>query len=239
MRSVFLIIAVIAWYTCQGQKNEEKNSVKSNDSIVKNEIRLPPPMLSGNMSVEEALFKRRSIRNFKNEPLDLKVVSQLLWSVYGVTYVYEKTGLLFKTAPSAGATYPLEIYLLAGNVDSLKPGLYRYIPANHSIVPMMEGDMRNQLTKACYGQDMIDQAPLSIVFTAVYERLTSRYGKRGKDRYVCMDLGHSGQNLYLQATALSLGTCAIGAFEDKAIISLFKLPEEETPLYVMPVGIPK
>jgi len=235
MRNIFFIGLILSFITCNTVYAATQTSADTAINVG-DTIKLPEPALSGNMSVEEALYKRRSVREYNSGQIDLKTTSQLLWSVYGVTMVNEKNGRLFKTAPSAGATYPLEIYLLAGDVESLRPGLYSYIPATHSIVFLIEGDMRKDLTNACLGQDMIDQAPLSIVFTAFYERLTNRYGKRGKDRYVCMDLGHAAQNLYLQATSLSLGTCAIGAFVDDGLINLFKLQKKETPLYVMPVG---
>jgi SagB-type dehydrogenase family enzyme len=202
------------------------------------EIQLPPSSYSGEMSVEEALLTRRSIRNFTNKPLTLQQVSQLLWATYGVTMV-SSSGREYKTAPSAGATYPLEIYLMAGNVEGLSPGLYGYSPGKNTLKIEQKGDLRKATTDACLGQRMITEAPVSIVFSAVYERTTARYGKRGEDRYVCMDLGHAAQNTYLQATAMGLGTCAVGAFEDDQLLKVLKLPDNEKVLYLMPVGYPK
>jgi SagB-type dehydrogenase family enzyme len=190
------------------------------------------------MSVEEALHKRRSIRNFENTSLGLADASQLLWSAYGVTFV-SASGREYKTAPSAGATFPLEIYLLAGKVDGLAAGLYRYMPSNHSLKPMREGDLRLDVSTACLGQKMLADAPLTIVFSAVYKRTTDRYGKRGEERYVCMDLGHSAQNVYLQATAMGMGTCAVGAFNDEQLEKILQLPKDEKILYLMPVGFEK
>lgn len=229
---VLLLIAVFTVALgCSGLSEIAERVPPAGDTI-----KLPDPVLKGSMSVEEVLYTRRSVRQYKDEALDLATAAQLLWSAYGVTKIHEKRGLYFKTAPSAGATYPLNVYLLAGNVTGLEQGLYKYIPESHALVLIMKGDFRKELTSVCYNQDMIEQAPLSIIHTAEYKRLTKRYGKRGEERYVCMDLGHSAQNVYLQATALSLGTCAIGAFNDKMFIKLFELPAGETPLYVMPVG---
>lgn len=227
--ALLILFSVCSIMACNG--NRPVTAIIAGDTI-----KLPEPLLKGTMTVEEALHTRRSIRAYKDEALDLATASQLLWSAYGVTKINEKRGLYFKTAPSAGATYPLDVYLLAGKVTGLEQGLYKYIPESHTLILIMKGDFRKELTRVCYNQEMIEQAPLSIIHTAVYERLTKRYGKRGKDRYVCMDLGHSAQNVYLQATALSLGTCAIGAFNDKEFIKLFGLSPAETPLYVMPVG---
>lgn len=198
-------------------------------------IKLPDPSLAGTMSVEEALYKRRSVREYSKKALTLQQASQLLWASYGVTEI-SRRGRELKTAPSAGATYPLEIYLMAGNVEGLSPGLYRYLPSTHSLQAERLGDFRPGAEDASYNQEMIEDAPATIVFSAVYERTTSRYGQRGRDRYVCMDLGHSAQNLYLQTTAMGLITCAIGAFDDAAMQGVLQLPKEEEILYLMPVG---
>jgi len=199
-------------------------------------ITLPPPKLEGPVSVEQALAKRRSVRSYKKEPLTLAEVSQILWAAYGVTKISPVSGGGLKTAPSAGATYPLEMYLVAGNVTDLALGLYRYKPEDHSLLKISGEDKRAALCKAAWGQDMIEQAPASIIYTAVYERTTARYGSRGKERYVCMDLGHSAQNVYLQAYALGIGTCAVGAFDDNAIKKVLPVSQNEVPLYIMPLG---
>jgi SagB-type dehydrogenase family enzyme len=141
-----------------------------------------------------------------------------------------------KTAPSAGATYPLEIYLVAGEVTDLPDGIYRYIPEDHALVKVGDGDKRSELCRAAHGQDMVREAPASIVYSAIYERTASRYGSRGRDRYVCMDLGHSAQNVYLQAFALGIGTCAVGAFSDEAVKKVMPFAKNEIPLYIMPLG---
>jgi SagB-type dehydrogenase family enzyme len=243
-RLIFLISAfVVACATILAAshlyRNNSPKTIKNISSAQLTDsaaIELPPPSLKGNMSVEEALYNRRSVRNYSNSPLSMEQVSQLLWSAYGVTKTSPGSGLMYKTAPSAGALYPLEVYIIAGNVESLVPGLYQYIPASHTLIHKKTGDLREEVKNACLGQKMIAVAPASIVFTAVYERTTSKYGKRGKERYVCMDLGHSAQNVYLQATAMGLGTCAIGAFNDDVLHKLLDLPDDEEVLYLMPVG---
>jgi len=191
-------------------------------------IRLPEPRLTSNVSLEEVLAKRRSKRAYKREPLTLEEVSQLLWSAYGVT---DPRG--FKTTPSAGATYPLVIYLVAGDVLGLDVGVYRYIPETHSLTLIKKEDVREKLYIACLRQRWVLEAPIDIVLTANFKRTTKVYGKRGI-RYVWMEFGHASQNVYLQATALGLGTVAVAAFYDYLIKEALGIDED--PGYVMPVG---
>jgi SagB-type dehydrogenase family enzyme len=198
--------------------------------------KLPQPKLAGTVSVETALFLRRSIREYENDSITLQDVSQMLWAAYGVTDTTTYVGFYLRTAPSAGACYPFEIYLVAGKVQGLKTGVYKYFPITNSLKLLIDGDIRPQLCNAALKQKFIKNAPASIVWTAVFERTTKKYKERGRERYVCMDLGHSGENVYLQAESLNLGTCAIGAFTDSEIIKLFDLPKEEEPLYIMPFG---
>jgi len=191
---------------------------------------LPPPQVDGNTSVEKALVQRRSRRDFQDKALSSQKLSQILWAAYGVS---SPSGL--RTAPSAGALYPLEIYAVVGNVEGIEPGVYRYIPDEHKIVRLVDRDIRNELSEAALGQSMVADAPVTLVFSAVYERTTSRYGERGFS-YVHMEVGHSAQNVYLQAEALGLGTCAIGAYYVDDVKLLLDLPENEEPLYLMPLG---
>lgn len=198
-------------------------------------IALPIPAFTGNNSVESALKNRRSIRNYKTDSLTLQEILQLLWAAYGPSDT-TKNGFVKLTAPSAGATYPLDIYLIAGNVNGLITGVYKYHPKQHAIQLYIKGDARKELDDATYSQMMVDHAPITIFYAATYERTTQRYGNRGRERYVCMDLGHSAQNVYLQATAMNMGTCAIGAFEDDMVSKILHLPKHQEPLYFMPVG---
>ena len=188
------------------------------------------------MSVEEAIHGRRSIRGFTKGALTLAEVSQLLWSAGGKT-VDGVTGPT-RAYPSAGAAYPLEIYLVAGNVKGVEPGVYRYNWKENSITQIKKGDLRNALAGAAYGQSMMKQAPVTIVITAAFEKTTRRYGERGLKRYVPMDVGHLGQNVHLQAESMGLGTVMVGAFFDNKVAKVLGV-EKEVPVYMMPVGRPR
>ena len=195
-------------------------------------IPLPPPQATGPLSVEEALAKRRSVREYRPEALTLAEVGQLLWAAQGITRPGDH-----RTAPSAGATYPLEILLLAGSVHDLSPGLYRYRPPEHALVPLLEKDLRIKLTADALGQSCVKDGAAALVITAIYERTTGKYGQRGL-RYVHMEVGYASENIHLQATALGLGTVAVGAFHDDRVQELLNLPANEHPLLIMPVGKP-
>ncbi len=176
------------------------------------------------------MVQRRSVRDYTGEPVTLQELSQLLWAAQGIT---DYRG--FRTAPSAGALYPLEIYVVAGNVQDLVPGVYRYKPHEHELVQLMEGDKRDELAGAALGQSFVKEGALVIVFTAIYERTTVKYGERGI-RYVHMEAGHAAQNLCLQVTAMQLGVVTVGAFHDEQVVKLLNLPDNEHPLYIIPVG---
>lgn len=195
------------------------------------EIALPKPDLKGKLSVEEALNSRRSIRDYGKGSLSLRDVSQMLWAAQGIT----KQPQGFRTAPSAGATYPLEIYLVAGEVEGLEAGIYRYIPGRHSLVRAAKGDARARLSAASLGQPWVREAPASLAIAAVYARTASRYGTRAR-RYIDIEVGHVGQNIYLEAESLGLGTVAVGAFDDSAVKKVLGLKRDEEPLYIMPLG---
>jgi len=235
---VLIIIITFCGIESRGQdNNNESGKMKQNDKSTV--IQLPDPEREGIMSVEEALEKRRSVRSYKPDPLSLEVVSQLLWAAYGITKNVDGGPSLrggLRTTPSAGALYPLEIYLVAGDVTGLDPGIYRYDSEYHRLKQEETGDVRKKLSNAALGQSMISNAPACIFYSVIPERTTKKYGERGEKRYICADLGHSAENVYLQATALGLGTCAVGAFEDNRVRKVMKLPPEEDPLYIMPVG---
>ncbi|MFN3383610.1 MAG: SagB/ThcOx family dehydrogenase [Archaeoglobaceae archaeon] len=192
-------------------------------------IKLPEPSLDGKKSLEKTLAERRSIRDYSDEPLTIHELSQLLWSAQGIT---DPRG--FRTAPSAGALYPLEIYVVLGRVEGVKPGVYKYLPQTHEIVRVVEGDMREELSTAAVGQKWVKDAAIDIVITAVYERTTIKYGERGI-RYVHFEVGHVAQNVLLQATALDLGAVPVGAFFDEEVKRLLNLSVEE-PLYIIAIG---
>ena len=189
-------------------------------------ITLPKPKIKSEVSLEETLNKRRSIRNYKRGSLSLDQVSQLLWAASG-------SNQYGRTSPSAGATYPLETYLIVGEVEGLEPGIYHYSPSGHSLEKIKEKDVKKELARAALGQDMIEKAPINIVIGVDYGRTTGSYGQRGT-RYVHMEAGHVGQNIHLQAAALNLGTVMIGAFKDQAVKEVLGIKED--PLYIIPVG---
>jgi SagB-type dehydrogenase family enzyme len=193
-------------------------------------IKLPVPSHDSETSLETALMERRSIRDYTDEPLTLAEISQLLWAAQGITH---PNG--YRTAPSAGALYPLEIYLVSGNVTGLPSGVYRFIPKGHELVKISEGDRRSELCQAALNQKSVEQAVAVIVIAAVYERTMVKYGDRGI-QYVHMEVGSAAQNVYLQAASLDLGTVFIGAFYDEDVKAVVGLPDDEQPLGIMPVG---
>jgi SagB-type dehydrogenase family enzyme len=227
---IFIISIAISVYYLFFQE-----SGKTVQFEVKGIVELPPPVTRGTMSVEEAILKRRSVRSYSNKPLSLEDVSQLLWAAQGIT----DPARGFRAAPSAGATYPLEVYVVVGEngVMGLEKGLYHYRPDKHILEYVFEDDLRSGLSDVALGQSPIREAPISIIIAAVYERTKSRYGERGI-RYVHMEAGHVGQNIYLQAVARGLGTVVIGAFEDSRVQNVLGLPANQNPLYIIPVGYP-
>ncbi len=195
-------------------------------------IALPAPAVNSSFSVEAALLSRRSVRTFNQLALSLDIIGQMVWSAQGVTS--SRGG---RTAPSAGALYPLEINLLIGNVISAPAGLYRYRPADHTLWLRRSGDLRNQLRQVALQQQEIADASAVLIISAVITRTARKYGNRA-ERYVHMEAGHAAQNVYLQAAALGLGTVVIGAFDDDAVKKLLGFDLEEAPIALMPIGYP-
>ncbi|UMZ74274.1 SagB/ThcOx family dehydrogenase [Natranaerofaba carboxydovora] len=183
------------------------------------------------VSIQETIENRRSIRSYQDEKLDLEEISYLMWAAQGITD--SDTG--YRAAPSAGATFPMEVYVVVGDVEELSPGIYRYLPEEHELQLVLEGDFRDDLMGAALGQAPIGEASINIVITSIYERVMSTYGERGI-RYAKIEAGHISQNIFLLSTALELGTVSIGAFEDEDVADILQLEEREEPLYIMPVG---
>ena len=198
-------------------------------------IYLPSPSQKGGMSLGEAISRRRSVRDFSPEPISQSQLSQILWAAQGIT----ETTLKSRAIPSAGATYPLEILVACGRngIEEISAGIYHYNVADHSLSLHHEGDVRLDLAGAALDEAMIYQAPVDIIICALYQRTTRHYGSRG-ERYVHVEVGHAGQNIYLEATALGLATVAIGAFHDEPVREVLRLDKQYTPLYIMPVGKP-
>jgi SagB-type dehydrogenase family enzyme len=235
MKSVGLflsLVLIIAVTGCQPEEVPETKPVseKEDGEVTGITIALPEPRLDGEVSLEQSLLGRRSTRSYTGEPLTLEEVSQLLWAAQGITNTEGH-----RTAPSAGGLYPLELYVVAGDVTGLEPGIYHYLPEHHELALVARGDIRSDLSEAALSQAWVADGAISVVMTAVYERTTTKYGDRGI-QYVHMEAGHAAQNLCLQATALGLGLVTVGAFYVEELVELLNLPDDEIPLYVIPAG---
>ena len=188
---------------------------------------LPQARVKGTLSVEEALAKRRSVRAFLDDTLTLEQLSQILWAAGGIT----EAGRGLRAAPSAGGTYPLEIYL------STPGGVFHYVPAKHVLADMKKEDIRAGLGLAALAQPWITTAPAIVILAAVPERTMHRYGERGR-MYIHMEAGHVAQSIHLQAVAIGLGSVPVGAFNEAEVAKLIGLPPGETPVYLIAVGTP-
>ncbi|MFN2240986.1 MAG: SagB/ThcOx family dehydrogenase [Anaerolineae bacterium] len=189
---------------------------------------LPPPMHASDVSLEEALARRRSVREYSDQALTATEIGQLLWAAQGIT---SEQG--YRTAPSAGALYPLEIYLLTVE------GVFHYEPQHHRLSAIRHGDTREALFRTALEQEPVREAPAVFVVAAVYARTAQKYGEERSPRYVQMEAGHAAQNLLLEAATLNLGAVPIGAFHDQEVQEALGLPADHQPLYLVPVGHPR
>lgn len=229
---VGLVAAIIVIIVSFASVNPNKKTTPMQTQDV---ITLPAPQTSGGISVEKAISQRRSTRDFSNKKLDLNQISQLLWAAQGITGPEGKK----RAAPSAGALYPMEIYAVTGSqVNGLEEGVYHYIPDGHKIKKVSTGDLRAELSSAALNQEWVEEAPLSIVITGVYERTTRKYTHHG-ERYVHIEAGHIGENLFLQAESLDLGMVTVGAFQANQVQKVLNLPNDHQPLYIIPLGYPE
>lgn len=230
---ILIVIAGTAYYFLfmVPENAAKENNFLANEEEYLEEVKLPEPAYESEVSVEEALKERRSVREYKDEPLNITHISQLLWAAQGITQ--EDTG--FRTAPSAGALYPLEVYVAVGNAADLSEGIYRYDPHGHGLYLLQRGDFRDNLYSAALSQPPVREAPAVIIISSVDDRITPRYGERGI-RYADMEAGHAAQNIYLQSVSLDLGIVVIGAFDDEDIGDIVKMTAGERPLYLIPVG---
>jgi SagB-type dehydrogenase family enzyme len=202
-------------------------------AVAADDISLPAPAKTGTLSVEAAMAQRRSVRELTESAVTLNQLSQLLWAAQGIT---DEKGLK-RTAPSAGAKYPIEIFIVAGKVDGLPAGIYRYHPKTHSLVLVKRGDVRPTLCDEAVSQEWVRSAPLDIIITAVYERTRVKYGERA-ERYVHIEVGAVAENVYLEAESLGLATTFVGAFTDEGVKKVLGLGDE-APLGIMPIGVGK
>ena len=196
-------------------------------------MKLPEPKLVGDFSLEKAIYQRRTIRSFDGKALTLKQCSQIFWAAQGIT----EPGGFKRAAPSAGALYPMDVYGVIGNncIEKLHAGVYHYTPAGHTLSLVREGDKRKDVAEASLGQMWMAHAPLTLVITAEYGRITVKYRQRGI-RYAMIEAGHIGQNIFLQAGALGIAAGIVGAFEDQEIIRVLGTRKAHEPLLIMPVG---
>lgn len=199
----------------------------------KPKIKLPQPIFRG-ISVEEAILRRRSIREYSDEPLKLFEVSHILFSAQGITG--EEDRFYLRAAPSAGALYPIEIYPIVHNVDGLEKGIYHYNVKEHSLELIKKGDFRRDIYVAGLYQESLLEAAMVIVYSAVFRRTTYKYGERGY-RYVYIEAGHIAQNVALQCVSLGVSSCVIGAFFDDMVDKLLELDtKEEGSVYIQTIG---
>jgi SagB-type dehydrogenase family enzyme len=203
---------------------KESKKTKSFNNVTDEVIQLPAPLLHGGMSIEETLAKRESTRNFSSQPLTPSEISQVLWAAQGITRNWGG-----RATPSAGALYPLELYLV------LREGLFHYAPRNHQLIRISDHNLINDLASAALGQECIRGSPAIVVITAVYERIERKYGRRG-ERYVKIEAGHTAQSIHLQAVSLGLGSVPVGAFKDDQVQKVLNLPANHEPLYLIPLG---
>ncbi|MBN1870418.1 MAG: SagB/ThcOx family dehydrogenase [Candidatus Omnitrophica bacterium] len=200
---------------------------QSNLSNQAKQIQLPQPDRKGKVPLEETIVKRRSQRTFLQTELTLKQIGQLLWAAQGATGRRDDIDL--RAVPSAGATYPMELYLLTPE------GLFHYVPEGHCLEVVKKEDLRASLSAMTFRQEIVKFAPMTMVITAVYSRVTSKYGERGR-MYAHMEAGHIAQNVHLQAVALGLSSVPMGAFDEEKVKELLSLPADREPLYMVPVG---
>ncbi len=222
MCSHILLIVLLVLAGCAGSDDATREA----DGGTPLRIDLPPPDTTGGFGLADALSSRRSVRDFTDQSLEPAELSQLLWATQGITSEGGK-----RTAPSAGATYPLELYLVTD------AGLHRYDPDQHSLELLAEGDFRAELAAAALDQTSVATAAATFAIAAVYARTQERYGDRA-ERYVKLEAGHAAQNLLLQAVALDLGAVPIGAFRDDEVGQVLQLPADNEPLYLIAVGRP-
>lgn len=224
------LVGMIVWLACAcasappPQPTATPTMVGAKSVALPQVIALPTPRLKSTISLEETLAQRRSVREFSDDPLTIEEIGQLMWAAQGITSPAGQ-----RTAPSAGALYPLEVYVV------LRDGVYHYEPAEHQLRLRLRGDARQALFVAALEQGAVASAPVNIVIAAVYARTSVKYGDRTA-RYVALEAGHAAQNILLQAVALNLGAVPIGAFYDDQVKVALNLPSDHEPLYVIPVG---
>jgi SagB-type dehydrogenase family enzyme len=230
MLIVALMLLAATWLLV-GCTRDEALPEPSGGSVAET-VQLPDPVRDGALSLEATISTRRSVREWGPEAVTLDQLGQLLWAAQGITAEWGG-----RSAPSAGATYPLEVHAVVSTVEGLESGVYRYRPHDHQLVMTIDGDLSDALGRVALDQASVRTAPLNLVITAVPERTAERYGPRA-ERYATLEAGHVAQNVALQAVSLGLGSVPIGAFTDDVAARLLDLPDGEVVLYILPIGIP-
>ena len=226
---------LMAFFLMPFYSNKEATAGKVGDTTGRKErqMNLPKPNLKGDISVEQAIKHRRTVRSYQSKSLTLEQLSQIFWAAQGIT---DDRGYK-RSAPSGGALYPMDVYAIVGDngVKDLKTGIYHYDPHKHTVLLITEGDFRKDIARASLSQMWMARAPINMVITSEYSRITSKYGSRG-ERYAMIEAGHVGQNIFLQAEALGLRAGIVGAFHDKDVIRVMKIRISHEPLLILPVG---
>ncbi len=232
------VLGIIGILVCVGGATGPTDAAKKPETpatehgamdTVRNDVhKLPEPAIAGPVSLEEAMHTRRSVRQFTEQRLTVEEIGQLCWSGQGITD--RASG--FRTAPSAGALFPIELYVVGDN------GVHHYRPREHALRRHLADDVRTALQQASLGQEVIGQAPVCMVVAAVVERTAGKYGRRA-ERYCMIEAGHVAQNILLQATALRLAGVPVGAFDDDAVARALKLPRGQQVLDLLPLGHPR
>jgi SagB-type dehydrogenase family enzyme len=222
----FLFVPILRFKQAFAKQNEDSRG---------GSVKLPSAQSDGEISVEQAIEQRRTVRAFKSTPLELEQLAQLLWAAQGIT----GKGGFKRSAPSAGALYPMDVYIVAGQdgVTQIDAGVYHYQPRGHALSTVAKGDLREALSRASLSQMWMAQAPVNMLITAEYDRAAVKYGKRAI-RYAMIEAGHIGQNLFLQAEALGLKAGIVGAYHDNEVIRVLDIPRAHEPLLIMPIGHP-
>lgn len=222
--AILLIMALLGSAILTWQRRVDRPRARGTE---RGDLRLPPPNTAGGMPLAEALAARRSRREFAAQRLTLDQVAQLCWAGQGITDI--ATG--HRTAPSAGALYPLTIFV----VDSA--GIYEYEPRKHVLQQYLTGDFHRELQAVALDQPCVGAAPVCLVIAMDVARSASKYGSRA-ERYCLLEAGHSAQNVLLQATAIGLAGVPVGAFDDGSVAELLHLPQALRPVYLLPIGFP-
>jgi len=196
-------------------------------------VSLPGP-ISLDVELCSLINNRKSHREFNKQAINLEELSTILWAGYGIRE--KKMGFYFRNVPSAGALYPIEIYLVSFNIDSIERGIYHYLPKDHVLELIRKGDFSKELTQASLGQGFVSKGSVTIIMSAFFRRNMAKYGHRGL-RYILLDAGHIAQNMILVGEAMSIGSCPVGAFFDDEVNQLLGLDgEEESVVYMLVFG---